>query len=122
MLRPVVERVVMALGTADLRAQEDPHRVVDVGQRHPGVAELEADGGVFPEPAVGREHLMHPVVVGLIGADRVLHVPEVGLEDERPLRPLQEPKDVGPVVVEVADVVGAFEQVIDEVGTLALRL
>jgi hypothetical protein len=121
-LRPLVERVVVALGAADLRAEEHPDGVVDVGQRHPLVAELEADRGVLPELAVGREHLADPGVVRLVLRDRPLHPVEIGLEEEVLLGSLAEPEDVGPEVVGVADVVGAFEQRLDQVVPLRRRL
>ena len=120
-LRPVVERVIVALGAADLRAQQHADGVVHVGQRHAVVAELEADGGILPEAAVGGEHLVHPLVVRFVGADRVLDPGEVGLEHQVPLGPLGEPEDVGPVVVEVADVVGTRQQPLDDGVALAGR-
>ena len=113
--------MVVALRTADLRAKKHPDRVVDVGKRHPLVAELIASGRVLPDLAVGGEHLVDPLVERPIGGDRTLHPVEVGLEEDIFLRPLCKPEDVGPEVVGMADGVGALEQVVDEVGPLGRR-
>ena len=113
--------MVVALRTADLRAKKHPDRVVDVGKRHPLVAELEANGRVFPDLAVGREHLVGPLVERAVGGDRTLDPVEIGLEEDIFLRPLGEPENVGPEVVGVADIVGALEQVVDQIGPLGCR-
>ena len=112
-LRPLIEWMVVALGAADLGTEQHADGVVDIGQRHAVVTELEADRRVLPEPAVGRQHLPHPLIVGLVGADRVLHVGQVGLEHQVSLGPLREPQNIGPVVVEVADIIGTRQQTLD---------
>ena len=114
MLRPSVEGMVVALGAADLRAEEDADGVVDIGERHPLVAELIADGGIFPQLAIGREHVVDPLVVGAVGGDRPLHPIEIGLAPEVFLRPLREPERVGPDVVQPAHPVRAFQEAVDE--------
>ena len=110
--------MVVALGAADLRAEEDADGVVDIGERHPLVAELIADGGIFPQLAIGREHVVDPLVVGAVGGDRPLHPIEIGLAPEVFLRPLRESERVGPDVVKPAHPVGAFQQAVDERSAL----
>ena len=114
MLRPGIKRMVVALGAADLRAQKHPHGVVDVGERHPQIAQLEAHRRALPELAVGGEHFVNPLVVRPVGGDRPLHPVEIGLEEEILLRPLLQPQHLGPHVVEPADVVGALQQAFNQ--------
>ena len=120
MLRPVVKGMVVALSAADLGAEQDPHRVVDVGQRHPRITELEANGRVFPEEPVGGKHLVDPGVIRLVGANRILHVVEVRFENQLSLGTVHEAEDVGPVVVEMTDVVRALEEVVNKGFAVAL--
>ena len=52
----------------------------------------------------------------------MLHPVEIGLEEEILLRPLAEAENVGPEVVCVADIIGALQQRVDQVGSLDRRL
>ena len=109
----------MALCAADLSAQKDPNSVIDVRQRHAAVTQLIADRWVVPEGAISREHGEDPFVVRGVGGDRLLHPIHVGFEDEGLLvRPFFQPENVGPEVVEVADIVRTFEQISDQVVPL----
>ena len=104
----------MALSTADLRSQEDADRVVDVGQRHAVIAQLKSDRGVLPGLAIGGQHFVDPLVVLLVGANRFFDVAEVRVGDKVGLRSFDQSQRVGPEVVEVANVIGAIEEHVDQ--------
>ena len=114
MLRPGIKWMVVALGTADLRAQKHPHGVVNVGERHPQIAQLEAHRRALPKLAVGGEHFVNPLVVRPVGGDRPLHPVEIGFKKEIPLRPLLQPQYFRPRIVKPADVVWALQQAFNQ--------
>ena len=65
---------------------------------------------------------MDPLIIRAVFSDRPLHPVEIGLEKEVFLGPLAETEDVGPEIVGVADVIGALEKLVDEIGPLGRRL
>ena len=118
LLRPLVEGMVVALRTADPRAQENPDRVVDVVERHARIP-LEIPGRrIFPRPAVRREHGMHHLVPVRVLRQRLLDPLPVGLAADERVRTVPVPQDVGPVVEEMAGVVVAAEQLVDQLRAL----
>ena len=108
----------MALCTADPRAQENPDRVVDVVQRHARVA-LEIPGrGIFPRQAIRGEHGVNHLVPRRVLRQRLLDPLPVGLPADVLARPILVAQDVGPVVEEMAGVVVAAEQLVDQLRSL----
>ncbi len=95
LLRPRIERMIVALSANDLLAQHDADGVVDVRKGHSIVADLETNGRVFPDFTVGCRAFMNPLVVGLILGNRLLDVSQVRFEDDVVVRTLGESKNIG---------------------------
>ncbi len=117
-LRPFVEGMVVALGAFETDAEKDADGVRHVVQGHAPVANVVADGAVLPNRAAGRDELADELVVGLVGADRVLD-PELvgglglrGADAEAGV----DPQNVRPEIVGVAHVALASEQLGDKPG------
>ena len=108
----------MALGAPDARAQEDPHRVVHVVERHARVAVQVARGGVLPDPALRREHLVDERVPRLALGERLLDPLPPRLALYVLAEAVAVPQRVGPVVEGMTCVVIAAEQVVDELRPL----
>ena len=123
-LRPLVERMVVALGALDASAEEHANRVGHVVQRHAAIAHVVANCAIVPGLALGRDHVPHESVVGLVVAQALLD--EIGVGGAGDLAGLLSlglrPQDVGPIVEEVLHVAFGSQQLVDQFGALVLVL
>ena len=110
--------MIVTLGTTNLSAKKNSHGIVDVGQRHPLVAQLISDGGTLPKSSIGSEHFISPCVERCIRGDRSLDIVEIGFKKELLLRSFAQSKNVSPEIIEMADVVWTFKQSVYQVGPL----
>jgi hypothetical protein len=101
---PDVERVVVALGAADVRAQEHRRGRLDQRQLVARIAEVERDGRVVPQAALGQQQLAGRTVVRHVLPDRVLDPPQVQVAAAAVVQVGLGPQGVGPVVEHRADV------------------
>ena len=122
-LRPLVERMVVALRALHAGAEEDADGVGDVVQRHATIAHVVADRAGFEAVALRRDQLAGKLVIRLVLAQRVADIVQISLRrevaaDACALRA----QDVGPVVEEVVHVAVAGQELVDELRAFVRRL
>jgi len=66
--------MVVALRAHHAGAKEDLGGHRHVVERHVVIANVEADRAILVRLAIGRDHLTHHLVVGLVGLQRLAHV------------------------------------------------
>ena len=119
-LGPLVEGMIVALGTLNAGAQENAGRVGHVVQRHSTIPHVVTDGSIFPGLALGRHHLADKLIVGLIGAETLLHKVSVGCSGNgsRLIAVGREAQHVCPIIEGVLHIGLGAQQLIDEFGSL----
>ena len=106
--------MIVTLSTSDLGAHENPNGVIHCREWHAHISQLIADRRIFPRLAFGRHHCTNPYIIRFIRGNRLLHPLDKRLAEDDICRAILEPKNVGPVVVGVADVTLRFQQVINQ--------
>ena len=120
-LRPVGERMVMALRARHVGAEERREQVGDAIQRHLGVEQQEARGAVVAQAAIGGEHLHDQLVPGRVGGEAGLQPVLEGEGGHALVEGILHAEQVGHPVEHLHRVPGRVHELIDELGALVGR-
>ena len=122
LLSPLVERMIVALSTADARAEKNSDGVVEVVQRHPRIAKHEARRRFVPDATFGGEHVMHHRVPRLVVLQTFFD--PIGVRPQVVVVPrfVDQPQDVGHPVIHLAGIAGSAQQAVDQHDPIALGL
>ena len=113
-LSPAVERVIVALSAADACSHKHADGVIEIVERHVGVAKHETDGGVLPDLAFRRKHFVDDLVPGIVVPQALFDPVAVRSEIGVTVNAVDESHDVCQPVIHLAAVAGLAQQSIDQ--------
>ncbi len=117
-LRPIGQRMVVALGAGHVAAQEGRQQVGHAIQRHLRIIQQETGGAVITQAAVGGQHLPHHHIPRGIGGDaRLEPILEAEGRDALVERVLHA-QQVGHPVEHLERVAGGVDELVDQLGAL----
>ena len=116
--RPAVERMIVALGAGDLRAEEECGGAFDVCGTVLAIAQVITSGRRTPAVTFGAEQLTRPHIEGFVVADALLDPCEVKISLHALGKFILRTQQIAPVVEHVADVAVGGEQLVNHATTL----
>ena len=114
-LGPFIERMVVALGATDSCAEEDANGIVQVRERHAGIAKHVADGRILPSATLGGQKSMNEFVVRQVRGEGLFNPFVVGLVVDIAPGLVLQPQDVGPEIETATHVAWRTQKFVDQV-------